>query len=146
MEPWPEIDHTGVRKGLLYVHKANLPKFIFDGTILFTTTRLSPDDKPIVLTSKRESDGTMVEIIIKLVAEVQPTDYHYMQFFNIVLRQAMEKMQLELIRRNRSCSVVRSVARCSGPTLSLSRSRRSTKGPPVALVSSHLWRKRCWEP
>ena len=42
----------------------------------------------------------MVEIIIKLVAEVQPTDYHYMQFFNIVLRQAMEKMQLELIRRN----------------------------------------------
>lgn len=96
----PEIDHTGVRKGLLYVHKASLPKFIFDGTILFTTTRLSPDDKPIVLTSKRESDGTMVEIIIKLVAEVQPTDYHYMQFFNIVLRQAMEKMQLELIRRN----------------------------------------------
>merc|ERR1711970_991164 len=96
----PDIDHTGVRKGLLYVHKASLPKFIFDGTILFTTTRLSPDDKPIVLTSKRDRDDTMVEIIIKLVAEVQPTDYHYMQFFNIVPRQAMEKMQLELIRRN----------------------------------------------
>ena len=77
----PEIDHTGVRKGLLYVHKAILPKIIFDGTIMFSTTRLSPDDKPMVLTSKRESDGTMVEIIIKLVAEVQLTDYHYMHFF-----------------------------------------------------------------
>merc|ERR1719244_843984 len=96
----PDIDHTGVRKGLVGTHRSVLPKYMFDGTVMFTTTRLTPDDKPIVLTSKRESDGTMVEIIIKLVAEVQPTDYHYMQFFNIVLRQAMEKMQLELIRRN----------------------------------------------
>ena len=96
----PEIDHTGVRKGLLSVHKGSLPKYIFDGTVLFTTTRLSPDDKPIVLTSKRDRDDTMVEIVVKLVGEVQPTDYHYMQFFNIVLRAAMEKMQLELIRRN----------------------------------------------
>jgi len=96
----PDIDNTRVKKALLYSHKPSLPKILFDGTILFTTTRLSPDDKPLILSSKRDSDGAMVEITIKLVAEVQPTDYHYMQFFNIVLRQAMEKMQLELIRRN----------------------------------------------
>ena len=96
----PDIDHTGVRKGLVGTHRSVLPKYMFDGTIMFTTTRLTPDDKPKVLTSKRESDGSVVEITIKLVGEVQPTDYHYMQFFNIVLRQAMEKMQLELIRRN----------------------------------------------
>merc|ERR1711942_47269 len=47
-----------------------------------------------------ESDKATIRITIKLVGEVQPTDYHYMQFFNIVLRSAMEKMQLELIRRN----------------------------------------------
>ena len=34
------------------------------------------------------------------MGEAQPTDYHYMQFFSIVLRSAMEKIQLELIRRN----------------------------------------------
>ena len=96
----PEIDHTKVRKALLYHHKDKLPKFMFDGTVLFTTTRLDPDDKPMILTSTRDHDNTTVAITIKLVGEVQPTDYHYMQFFNIVLRSAMEKMQLELIRRN----------------------------------------------
>merc|ERR1719435_227497 len=96
----PEIDNTRVRKALLYNHKSSLPKFMFDGTIMFTTSRLNPDDAPIILTSTRESDKATIRITIKLLGEVQPTDYHYMQFFNIVLRSAMEKMQLELIRRN----------------------------------------------
>ena len=30
----PDIDHTGVRKALLYAHKERLPKFIFDGTMV----------------------------------------------------------------------------------------------------------------
>ena len=42
----------------------------------------------------------VITINIKFVHEVQPTDSHYMQFFNIVLRSAMEKLQLEEIRRN----------------------------------------------
>ena len=42
----------------------------------------------------------VITITIKHVNEVQPTDSHYMQFFNIVLRSAMEKLQLEEIRRN----------------------------------------------
>merc|ERR1719435_42579 len=96
----PDIDNTRVRKALLYNHKSSLPKFMFDGTVMFTTSRLNPDDAPIILTSTRESDKASITITIKLVGEVQPTDYHYMQFFNIVLRSAMEKMQLELIRRN----------------------------------------------
>ena len=49
---------------------------------------------------QRESDGVVITITIKFVHEVQPTDSHYMQFFNIVLRSAMEKLQLEEIRRN----------------------------------------------
>ena len=68
--------------------------------MLFTTTRLTADDKPLVLNTKRESDGTVVVITLKLVGEVQPTDAHYMQFFNLVLRQAMASLQLEEIKRN----------------------------------------------
>ena len=49
---------------------------------------------------QRESDGVVITITIKFVHEVQPADSHYMQFFNIVLRSAMEKLQLEEIRRN----------------------------------------------
>ena len=43
--------------------------------MLFTTHRLKPDDSPLVLDSKRESDGTMVVITIKLTNEVQPKNY-----------------------------------------------------------------------
>merc|ERR1719228_1263316 len=53
----------------------------------------------MILTSEMR-EGTKVEITIKEVGEIQPTDYHYMQFFNIVLRSALEKMKLELIRRD----------------------------------------------
>jgi len=96
----PIIDNTKVRKGLLGNHRTTLPKYTFDGTMLFTTTRLTADDKPLVLNSKRESDGTVVVITLRLVGEVQPTDAHYMQFFNLVLRQAMASLQLEEIKRN----------------------------------------------
>ena len=82
----PAIEHTGMRKAMLYAHKDKLPKMIFDGTMMFTTARLTQDDKPMNLTSQR-NDGVAVEVTIKLVGEIQPTDYHYMQFFNIVLRQ-----------------------------------------------------------
>ena len=66
---------------------------------MFSTTSLNQDDQPIVLQSQR-NDGVMVIIRVKLVGEVTPTDYYYVQFFNIVLRQAMEKMGLTLLRVN----------------------------------------------
>ena len=53
--------------------------------MLFTTAKLNADDKPIMLTSTSKQEGTIVKIEIRLVGEVQPTDFHYMQFFNIVL-------------------------------------------------------------
>ena len=96
----PEIDVTKIRKGLLYTHKEVLGSVIFDGTLLFTDTRLVADNQPLVLNSKRESDGQVVVITIRLVEEIQPTDFHYTQFFNIVLRRCMEKMKMQLVGRN----------------------------------------------
>ena len=38
-----------VKKALLYHHKEKLPKFMFDGSLLFTTSHLSSDDSNLVL-------------------------------------------------------------------------------------------------
>ena len=46
----PAIEHTGMRKAMLYTHKDKLPKMIFDGTMMFTTARLTQDDKPMIST------------------------------------------------------------------------------------------------
>ena len=35
---------------MFYQHQTVLPRFISDSTMMFTTTRLPPDDKPMVLT------------------------------------------------------------------------------------------------
>ena len=37
----PDIEHTGTRKAMLGAHRERLPKYIFDGTIMYSTTRLS---------------------------------------------------------------------------------------------------------
>ena len=62
--------------------------------------RLTGDGSVLVLSAQDEQTKKDVKITIKLVGEIQPTDYHYVQFFNIVLRAAMEKLQLELINRD----------------------------------------------
>ena len=66
-----------------------LPKFVFDGRLLFTTSSLTSDGSAQDEQTKKDA-----RISIKLVGKIQPTDYHYVQFFNIVLRAAMEKLQL----------------------------------------------------
>ena len=60
------MELTKARKALMYQHKETLPKFRFDGTMLFSTTRLSPDDQVITLNSQR-LDGSAVVVTIKLV-------------------------------------------------------------------------------
>ena len=52
-----------------YAHEKMLLKFILDSTIMFTTTRLSQDDKPLVLTCQMK-EGRNVQITVRLVGEV----------------------------------------------------------------------------
>ena len=95
----PDIDHTAVRKAMVYQHKGTkLQNMVFDGTLLFTDTRLSPTDEvtPVVWTSEKR-EGGIVEVSLRLVEELQPSDYHYMQFFNLVMRRILEGMKLQLV-------------------------------------------------
>eukprot|EP00092_Neocalanus_flemingeri_P105822 GFUD01135700.1.p1 GENE.GFUD01135700.1~~GFUD01135700.1.p1 ORF type:complete len:203 (-),score=45.94 GFUD01135700.1:432-965(-) len=96
----PETDSTTARKRLLYVHKDKLASGIYDGTVLYTNSTLTPGHQPLVLHSKRESDGQVVIITIRLVEEMQPTDNNYTVFFNIILRRCMERMKMQLVGRN----------------------------------------------
>ena len=85
---------------MMYQHEKTLGKFMTDGFLLNCSKKLSDDNSPVQLTSTRREDGSNVHIMIKYVNQIRPSDYAYVQFFNIVLRNAMEKLQLELIRRD----------------------------------------------
>ena len=85
---------------MLFQHEEKLGKFMTDGLRLNSIKKLSADNSPVQLTSTRREDGSEVSIVIKHVGQIKPSDYAYVQFFNIVLRNAMEKLKLELIRRD----------------------------------------------
>ena len=73
----PDLQDTRTRKALLYEHKAILPKFIFDGSLLFSPHPLTTDDSPISLSSTLKNEKKdQVSIKIRKVGEVQPTDFH----------------------------------------------------------------------
>lgn len=72
-------------------------RFMFDGTMIFTSRRISPD--PMELFSKSES-GEAIRMTIRLVGDVAQGDYHLIQFFNIILRKCLVFMKLQLVGRN----------------------------------------------
>ena len=73
----PDIQDTRTKKALLYEHKAKLPKFIFDGSLLFSPHRLTTDDSPISLSSTLKNEKKEeISIKIRKVGEVQPSDFH----------------------------------------------------------------------
>ena len=92
-------DRTGMKKGILYDLRdaGRLPNFITDGMHLFTDEKITPDPKELVTNTR---NGTEVSVKIRLVEELQPTDYHFMAFFNIVMRKILEGMNLQLVGRN----------------------------------------------
>lgn len=93
----PDIDLSRVRRGVLSEHKAHFKGYIFDGTVLFTTQALA--DKQVEFVSKTR-EGEPVKIIVKYVGIVQITDVQYLQILNLILRRAMEGLQLQLVGRN----------------------------------------------
>ena len=54
---------------------------------MFTETPVGTDSsQPVQLTATKR-DGGVVMIRIRLVEELQPSDFHFTQFFNILLRK-----------------------------------------------------------
>ena len=80
-------------------HKETLGDYIFDGSMLFSINNYCPNGNPLMLTSAG-SDSKPVNITIKVVGEVYPTSFHYIQFFNIILRKCMENLNLQQLGRN----------------------------------------------
>uniref|UniRef100_A0A336MED6 CSON000333 protein n=1 Tax=Culicoides sonorensis TaxID=179676 RepID=A0A336MED6_CULSO len=93
----PDIDVTQIRKALLRQHKSLFNGFLFDGSMLWTTTKLQDD--PYTITTKRQDDSP-VQIIIKFTKEVTTTEQSSLQVLNVILREAMQHLKLQLVGRN----------------------------------------------
>lgn len=70
----PDVDHMAHRKRLVLSHADKLGKYLFDGTLLYGTTRLA---QPLELCCKLTSDGSNIRLTFRLVGEIQKEDAVY---------------------------------------------------------------------
>lgn len=57
-------------------------------------------EQPMLLYSLAENSTDKIEMTVRLVAELAPTDVMNLQIFNIIVRKCLEAMQLEEMGRN----------------------------------------------
>ncbi|KAM7351597.1 piwi like RNA-mediated gene silencing protein aubergine isoform 2-T2 [Cochliomyia hominivorax] len=97
----PDIDMIRLRTAYLAQHKDLFGGYIFDGTLLFCTNFFMEqveNGQKELLTKNRE--GETIQIKIKHVGIVDVSDAQQIQVLNLILRRAMEGLQLQLVGRN----------------------------------------------
>ncbi|XP_033172824.1 protein aubergine [Drosophila mauritiana] len=98
----PDVETTRLRRALLYEHKRLLGGYIFDGTNLFCNNQFKAvQGSPYVLELVTKSRaGENIEIKIKAVGSVESTDDQQFKVLNLIMRRAMEGLDLKLVSRN----------------------------------------------
>ena len=94
-----ELD-TWVKKQAFERLRAQIDNFLFDGSICYLPSRI----KQTVYNSSYEvgrGGGTnRVEITLRLVNELHPTDNDYVHFYNLIKQEAIEGLGLKQIKRD----------------------------------------------
>ena len=93
----PDVDVTLIRKALIREQKALLGVYIFDGTVLFMTFKLPNEHTQF---QGKRKDGSIVCINVKYVGTLNMQDSTAIQVLNLIIRRAMEGLQLQLVGRN----------------------------------------------
>ncbi|KAK6628902.1 hypothetical protein RUM43_002719 [Polyplax serrata] len=89
-----------VLRAWLWQHRERLDAaYIFDGSMFFTSKRLTAGNEPLNLTSIKEN-GEPVQIELKFVNQLSYGNSVYLQVFNILVRRCLMHLNLHLVNRN----------------------------------------------
>ncbi|ODN00102.1 Protein piwi [Orchesella cincta] len=92
----PDEERTSIKKALVKRHEKVLGAFIFDGQSLFSPCVIKLKE----LYSTNERTKTKFVINLKKVAEIRPTDTMFLQVYNLIIRNTMPLLGLELVGRH----------------------------------------------
>ncbi|XP_063696838.1 protein aubergine-like [Culicoides brevitarsis] len=93
----PDIDSVAIRKALFRKHAEMFSGFMFDGTMLFSNSKLEHEITHLI---SQRLDGTQIVIVVKFTKQVMMTEMASLQVLNLILRRAMEGLNLQLVGRN----------------------------------------------
>lgn len=93
----PEIELRRLKSGILSEHRELLGGYLYDGSKLFTTTKLK-EEKTILHTKSKQGENYV--ITVKYVGVISMTEWQSLQILNLILRRSMEGLKLQLVGRN----------------------------------------------
>lgn len=95
----PLVDEEAMRKSFLRQHKDKLGGYLYDGAqLLYLTHRLSRDTLNLSCESR---EGVKYQVTVRHTDRViGDTDLQCMQILNLILRQTMGGLKMELVGRN----------------------------------------------
>jgi aubergine-like protein len=93
----PDVESKTARKTMLFGHRDTLGGYMFDGQTLFLTKKLP---QPVTQLQSVLPTGESVQIQIKYISIIPMTQSTSIQILNLVLRRAMETMQLQSVGRH----------------------------------------------
>lgn len=93
----PEVLMARVRNRLLYNHKPTFGGYLFDGTQLFLTRVLDEDKLNLVSTNR---EGVEHHITLRFTKKIEMDENESLQVLNLILRRAMQGLQMKLVHRN----------------------------------------------
>lgn len=95
----PDVDVPGIRKKFVAEQKAVLGGYIFDGgNMLYLTQKLQQTSYKFTCTTR---EGTLHALTVKYTGrDIEMTDGAILQVHNIILKRAMDGLQMQLVGRN----------------------------------------------
>lgn len=95
----PELEIRGVKQRLVREQQGLFGGYIFDGTRIFTTTRLDMPNGSLEISSRTREDQEIL-MVIRYTGELSMRDAGSLQVLNLIVRRAMEGLNLQLVGRN----------------------------------------------
>ncbi|CAL8124961.1 unnamed protein product, partial [Orchesella dallaii] len=94
----PDETDTRLKKMLMRPHAQSLGINLFDGSSLYSPNRLHPD--PMQLYSLHPYSQEKIELTVRMVAQLAPTDATCLQVYNVFARKCLQGMGLQEVGRN----------------------------------------------
>lgn len=95
----PDLEIRGVKQRLLREQRELFNGYLFDGTRIFTPTRLHIPNGSLEIISRTREDQEVL-MVIRFTGELSMRDSGSLQVLNLIIRRAMHGLNLQLIGRN----------------------------------------------
>ncbi|GAB0096383.1 PIWI [Sergentomyia squamirostris] len=89
----PDIELLAARKGVMRRQIPKLGSFQFDGTMIFSAYKYATD--PMIIVDKNETDNSTIQVTIRFVGQLLPTDGQYTQLLNLIMRSTIESLNMQ---------------------------------------------------